>query len=143
MLTQEIKQKIDSARDILVGKIPTPTGQVEQITLALVYKFMNDIDEQNVELGGSHKFFTGEYQKYAWKHLLDKSISAYERVTLYGEGLDKMHLNPNTIMIARKGERRLLIAPHPRDSAGARPSAARGARASPPRPPRRPASRDW
>jgi len=95
MLTQEIKQKIDSARDILVGKIPTPTGQVEQITLALVYKFMNDIDEQNVELGGSHKFFTGEYQKYAWKHLLDKSISAYERVTLYGEGLDKMHLNPN------------------------------------------------
>ncbi|PKN33201.1 MAG: N-6 DNA methylase [Deltaproteobacteria bacterium HGW-Deltaproteobacteria-19] len=95
MLTQEIKQKIDSARNILVGKIPTPTGQVEQITLALVFKFMNDIDDQNVELGGSHKFFTGEYQKYAWKHLLDKSLSAYERVTLYGEGLEKMHLNPN------------------------------------------------
>lgn len=95
MLTQEIKQKIDSARDILVGKIPTPTGQVEQITLALVFKFMNDIDEQNVELGAPHKFFIGEYKKYAWKHLLDKSLSAYERVTLYGEGLEKMHLNPN------------------------------------------------
>jgi len=95
MLTSEIKQKIDTARNILVGKIPTPTGQVEQITLALVYKFMNDIDEQNVELGGSHKFFVGNYQKYGWKNLLDKSLSAYERVTAYGEGLEKMHLNPN------------------------------------------------
>ena len=95
MLTSEIKQKIDSARNILVGKIPTPTGQVEQITLALVYKFMNDIDEQNKELGGSLKFFVGDYQKYAWKNLLDKSLSAYERVTAYGEGLEKMHLNPN------------------------------------------------
>jgi len=95
MLTSEIKQKIDSARNILVGKIPTPTGQVEQITLALVYKFMNDIDEQNKDLGGELKFFTGDYQKYAWKNLLDKSLSAYERVTAYGEGLEKMHLNPN------------------------------------------------
>jgi len=95
MLTAEIKSKIDSARNILVGKIPTPTGQVEQITLALVYKFMNDIDEQNKELGGELKFFTGEYSKYAWKHLLDKSLSAYERVTAYGEGLEKMYLNPN------------------------------------------------
>jgi len=95
MLTAEIKSKIDNARNILVGKIPTPTGQVEQITLALVYKFMNDIDEQNKELGGELKFFTGEYSKYAWKHLLDKGLSAYERVTAYGEGLEKMHLNPN------------------------------------------------
>lgn len=95
MLTTDIKQKIDNARNILVGKIPTPTGQVEQITLALVYKFMNDIDEQNKELGGELKFFTGQYSKYAWKHLLDKSLSAYERVTAYGEGLEKMHLNPN------------------------------------------------
>ncbi len=95
MLTADIKQKIDNARNILVGKIPTPTGQVEQITLALVYKFMNDIDEQNKELGGELKFFTGDYSKYAWKHLLDKGLSAYERVTAYGEGLEKMHLNPN------------------------------------------------
>lgn len=95
MLTADIKQKIDSARNILVGKIPTPTGQVEQITLALVYKFMNDIDEQNKELGGKLKFFTGDYSKYAWTNLLDKSLSAYERVTVYGEGLEKMHLNPN------------------------------------------------
>lgn len=95
MLTADIKQKIDNARNILVGKIPTPTGQVEQITLALVYKFMNDIDQQNKELGGKLKFFTGDYSKYAWTNLLDKSLSAYERVTAYGEGLEKMHLNPN------------------------------------------------
>lgn len=95
MLTTEIKQKIDNARDILVGKVPTPTGQVEQITLALVYKFMNDIDEENNELGGKSKFFNSKHKQYSWKHLMDRSLSAYERVTLYGEGLEKMNVNPN------------------------------------------------
>jgi type I restriction enzyme M protein len=33
-------------RDILVGKIPVPTAQVEQITLALMYNVMSDMDEQ-------------------------------------------------------------------------------------------------
>jgi len=36
MLTQETKRKIDSARDILVGKVPDPKAQVEQITTALI-----------------------------------------------------------------------------------------------------------
>jgi type I restriction enzyme M protein len=45
MLSSTTKQKIDNARNILVGKIPTPTGQVEHITLALMYKFMHDMDE--------------------------------------------------------------------------------------------------
>ena len=37
MLDQITKRKIDSARDILVGKVPDPKAQVEQITTALVY----------------------------------------------------------------------------------------------------------
>ena len=42
MLNGDTKRKIQGARDILVGKIPVPTAQVEQITLALMYKFYRD-----------------------------------------------------------------------------------------------------
>ena len=45
MLDTETKRCIDTARDILVGKVPDPKSQVEQITIALIYKFMDDIDE--------------------------------------------------------------------------------------------------
>lgn len=40
MLDADTRAKIDSARDILVGKVPDPKSQVEQITIALIYKFM-------------------------------------------------------------------------------------------------------
>jgi len=52
MLTSEIKRKIDNARDILVGKVPVPSQQIEQITIALIYKFMSDIDQEDKKLGG-------------------------------------------------------------------------------------------
>jgi len=96
----DIKRKIDHLRDLLVGKIPVPTDQVKQITLGLIYKFMSDIDEHNRELGGI-SFFSADYQHYAWKHILDHSLSAYERVVLYSEGLEKMSLNPNIPQLFR------------------------------------------
>ena len=43
MLDAETKRRIDTARDILVGKVPDPKSQVEQITIALIYKFMDDL----------------------------------------------------------------------------------------------------
>jgi len=52
MLDTGTKARIDSARDILVGKVPDPKSQVEQITIALIYKFMDDMDRQSEELGG-------------------------------------------------------------------------------------------
>ena len=42
MLDTDTKRRIDSARDILVGKVPDPKSQVEQITIAMIYKFMDD-----------------------------------------------------------------------------------------------------
>ena len=36
MLDQTTKRKLDSARQILVGKVPDPKEQVEQITTALL-----------------------------------------------------------------------------------------------------------
>ena len=101
MLNGETKRKIKNARDILVGKIPVPTAQVEQITLALMYKFMSDMDEQAKKLGDKTGFFMGEYEKYSWKNITDTSLSAYEKVVLYSEGLEKMNNNPHVPQLFR------------------------------------------
>ena len=71
MLDNETKRRIDTARDILVGKVPDPKSQVEQITVAMIYKFMDDMDLEAIELGGEPSFFTGEYKKYAWRELFN------------------------------------------------------------------------
>ena len=52
MLNFDVKRKINTLRDILVGKVPDPKAQVEQITIALIYKFMDDMDLQGAEFGG-------------------------------------------------------------------------------------------
>ena len=61
MLDHETKRRIDSARGILVGKVPDPKSQVEQITIALIYKFMDDIDSISEQLGGRRAFFSNNY----------------------------------------------------------------------------------
>ncbi len=66
MLNSTTKRKLDSARQILVGKVPDPKAQVEQITTALVYKFMDDMDKESQELGGQSKFFTKNFSQYSW-----------------------------------------------------------------------------
>ncbi|MFZ4483919.1 MAG: N-6 DNA methylase [Chthoniobacterales bacterium] len=90
MLTSETKRRIDACRDILVGKLPQPSNQVELITLALIYKFMDDLDEESVKLGGKRSFFTGELAKYRWRNLLPQTVSADERVTLFSEGVEAL-----------------------------------------------------
>lgn len=101
VLDSETKRRIDTARDILVGKIPDPKSQIEQITVALIYKFMDDMDKKSEELGGKSKFFTGNYAKYAWNKILDQSISGFELVTLYGEAIQSMNQNPNLPQLFR------------------------------------------
>lgn len=101
MLDTLTKRKIDTARDILVGKLPDPKSQVEQITIALIYKFMDDMDKQAEELGGKSKFFTGEYEKYSWSKIFDPHVSGYELVGLYGEAIQKMDQNPNIPQLFR------------------------------------------
>ncbi len=79
MLDQETKRRIDSSRQILVGKIPDPKAQVEQITTALIYKFMDDMDQETKELGGKPTFFVGEFKQYSWPKIIDKKLSGEER----------------------------------------------------------------
>ena len=94
MLDSDTKRRIDTARDILVGKVPNPQGQVEQITIALIYKFMDDMDAEAEELGGKRKFFTGIYSRYGWTKLMAPSLGGHEMIALYGEGITKMPENP-------------------------------------------------
>ena len=101
MLDTLTKRRIDTARDILVGKLPDPKSQVEQITIALIYKFMDDMDKQSEELGGKATFFTGEYEKYSWSKIFDSRVSGYERINLYGEAIQKMNHNPNIPQLFR------------------------------------------
>ena len=94
MLDTDTKRRIDTARDILVGKVPDPKSQVEQITIALIYKFMDDMDAESEELGGKRKFFTGDYARYGWARLMAPSLGGHEMLGLYGEGIAKMPENP-------------------------------------------------
>ncbi|NPV39643.1 MAG: N-6 DNA methylase [Brevinematales bacterium] len=95
MLDNETKRRIDTARDILVGKVPDPKSQVEQITIALVYKFMDDMDREAVELGGKPSFFTGDYERYAWSKIFDPRMGGFEILNLYAEAVTRMSQNPN------------------------------------------------
>lgn len=95
MLNFDVKRKINTLRDILVGKVPDPKAQVEQITIALIYKFMDDMDLQGVEFGGSRVFFKGDYEKYAFSQIMLPDHSAQDRLNLYAEGIEKMTTNPD------------------------------------------------
>lgn len=101
MLTFDVKRKINTLRDILVGKVPDPKAQVEQITIALIYKFMDDMDIEGLEFGGTRQFFTGEYEKYAWTEIMKPGNSGQQRAFLYAEGIEKMATNPNLPQLFR------------------------------------------
>lgn len=93
MLDIVTKRRIDSARNILVGKVPDPKSQVEQITIALIYKFMDDMDAEAEELGGKRKFFTGDFARYGWAKLMSAGIGGHELIGLYSEGIATMPQN--------------------------------------------------
>lgn len=101
MLDTDTKRRIDTARDILVGKLPDPKSQVEQITIALIYKFMDDMDKESIEMGGKAKFFSADFQKYAWSKIFDPRVSGVELVNLYGEAIQRMTRNPNIPQLFR------------------------------------------
>jgi len=94
MLDTDTKRRIDTARDILVGKVPDPKSQVEQITIALIYKFMDDMDAEAEEFGGKRKFFAGDYARYGWAKLMRSGLGGHETLNLYAEAIAKMPENP-------------------------------------------------
>lgn len=102
MLNFDVKRKINALRDILVGKVPDPKAQVEQITIALIYKFMDDMDLEGMEFGASREFFKEDYEKYAWSNIMQPENSGQQRSNLYAEGIDKMSGNPHLPQLFRE-----------------------------------------
>lgn len=101
MLNSETKRKIDAARNILVGNVTNPISQVDQITNALIYKFMDDMDQENIDVDLKPQFFVGDYAKYAWSKLLDKKLSGQERMNLYIQATESMSKNPHIPQLFR------------------------------------------
>jgi len=94
MLDADTKRRIDACRDILVGKVPDPKSQVEQITIALIYKFMDDMDAEAEELGGKRSFFAGDFARYGWAKLMAPGLGGFEVLALYSEAIATMRENP-------------------------------------------------
>lgn len=94
MLDADTKRRIDNCRAILVGKVPDPKSQVEQITIALIYKFMDDMDAEAEELGGARTFFAGAFARFSWAQLMAPSLGGFEVLALYSEAIQSMRENP-------------------------------------------------
>lgn len=101
MLDSITKNKLDSARQILVGKVPDPKAQVEQITTALIYKFMDDMDKENEEVGLKIQFFVDDWKKFSWTKILDGKLSGQDRLDLYVQAITNMSKNPHIPQLFR------------------------------------------
>jgi type I restriction enzyme M protein len=101
MLDNTTRKRIDDCRDILVGKLPDPKSQIEQITIALIYKFMDDMDKESIDLGGTIKFFSADFEKFSWDNLFNAKVTATEMLSLYSEAIESMEKNPNIPQLFR------------------------------------------
>ncbi|MGI9558740.1 MAG: N-6 DNA methylase [Thermodesulfobacteriota bacterium] len=102
MLDSVTKKRIDDLRNILVGKIPAPQSQVEQITTGLIYKFMYDMDKEAKEMGGVPSFFVGKFEKYSWDKLFDPKLGGADKVKLYSDAIENMYTNPSAPALFRE-----------------------------------------
>ena len=87
MLSNDTRKIIDDARDTLVGQIPVPMMQCQQITLALTYKFMSDDDQRAERLGGERHYFAGDLEPYGWDKIMSLRLDDTQRSELYRAGL--------------------------------------------------------
>ena len=101
MLDATTKRNIDAARDVLVGKVPDPKAQVEQITTALIYKFMDDLDKESLRLGGKAKFFSENTKNIAGATWVDTRLSGEARLGLYVQAITSMDKNPSLPQLFR------------------------------------------
>ena len=83
VLDIETKNKINECRNILVGKVPDPKAQIEQITIALIYKFMDDIDKKYESKGLKKIYFKDKFEKFSWDNLMNPKLSSDEFFNLY------------------------------------------------------------
>ena len=83
----EINKIIKNARDVLVGKVPDPQSQIDQITLALIYKFMDAKDREARDYDLPATFFVGEYEDYSFTKIMQATNNS-EKFNLYSKGIE-------------------------------------------------------
>jgi type I restriction enzyme M protein len=88
LLDAETKQRIDRARNALVGKIPDPKAQIEQITFALIFKFMDELQRHHVFGAHPNHTSTNGRARFGWKQLMQSE--GFKRFELYSMGLRRM-----------------------------------------------------
>ena len=87
MQIQEVKNIVSTARDLLVGKVPLPVDQCQEITRALIYKFLSAEDATSVGLGGAPRYFTGAHAECRWDALMSSEQTANEVDRRYRDGM--------------------------------------------------------
>ena len=93
MLETKIKKIIDSSRNTLVSKFPDPMAQIEQISYALILKYLFDLDNWSIKNGGRPSFYIGKYEKYSWEILISKSVTGLKLFNLYQNALVDFNQN--------------------------------------------------
>jgi type I restriction enzyme M protein len=88
------KQIIKVAQKFLNKKVPNKKTQIEQITVALIYKLINEMDKESEKLGGKAVFFAGEFAYYSWEKLKDNKLTEEERLNFYIDAIKNMSRNP-------------------------------------------------
>lgn len=84
VLDVDVKRRINNCRDILVGKVPDPKAQIEQITIALIYKFMDDMDAEY----GRNFYFKNELKEYTWEKITDTKLTGEELFEKYTNAIE-------------------------------------------------------
>jgi type I restriction enzyme M protein len=84
VLNTEVKRRINNCRDILVGKVPDPKAQIEQITIALIYKFLDDMDKSY----GGNFYFKNELSEYTWEKITDVKLTGEELFKKYTDAIE-------------------------------------------------------
>lgn len=83
----DINKIIKDARNVLVGKVPDPQSQIDQITLALIYKFMDAKDAEAIALGIEPQFFVGECADYSFSKIM-QATSNPKQYQMYTQGIN-------------------------------------------------------
>lgn len=88
-MNTETKRHIDAARQVLVGVVPNPASQIDQITYALIYKFMDDMDQAAIKNGDEPAFFIGDLEQFSWARIMDSRVGNQDRMNLYVTAFQK------------------------------------------------------
>lgn len=102
MLDSDTKRRIGQARSILLGKVPDPKAQIEQITIALIYKFLEEMYASIDISDRGYRLFEGECARLSWSAVTRKNLSEEELFGLYAEGVSMISKHPGIPLHLRK-----------------------------------------